>query len=272
MRRLINRTPAGRQRLILSLLPFLAAVAAYLFYSQLRLAANPGDKLLPAPSTMLATLRQYALEPDERTGELLFWTDTFASLARILIAIGVSALAGMVLGLAIGVIPYVRATLAPFVAALSLIPPLAILPILFIVAGLGELAKVLLIIIGIAPLIVRDLAMRVAELPSEQIIKAQTLGASTWQLVIRVFLPQMWPRLIDAVRLSLGSAWLFLIAAEAIASTEGLGFRIFLVRRYLSMDVILPYVAWITLLAFTMDWLMRRLRALAFRWAEPGTP
>ncbi len=67
----------------------------------------------------------------------------------------------------------------------------------------------------------------------------------------------MWPRLIDALRLTLGPAWLFLIAAEAIASTEGLGYRIFLVRRYLAMDVILPYVAWITLLAFAMDWLLR---------------
>jgi NitT/TauT family transport system permease protein len=143
------------------------------------------------------------------------------------------------------------------------------LPILFIVVGLGELAKVTLIIVGVAPIIVRDLAMRTAELPSEQIIKAQTLGASTWQLVVRVVLPQMWPRLIDALRLSLGSAWLFLIAAEAIASTEGLGYRIFLVRRYLAMDVILPYVAWITLLAFMMDWLLRIVRARGFAWAEP---
>jgi NitT/TauT family transport system permease protein len=168
---------------------------------------------------------------------------------------------------AIGVVPYLRVTIAPFVAAVSLIPPLAILPVLFIVVGLGELAKITLIIVGVAPIIVRDLAMRTAELPSEQIIKAQTLGASTWQLVIRVVLPQMWPRLIDALRLTLGSAWLFLIAAEAIASTEGLGYRIFLVRRYLAMDVILPYVAWITLLAFTMDWVLRTLRARAFAWA-----
>jgi NitT/TauT family transport system permease protein len=88
--------------------------------------------------------------------------------------------------------------------------------------------------------------------------------------VLRVVLPQMWPRLVDAVRLTLGSAWLFLIAAEAIASTEGLGFRIFLVRRYLAMDVILPYVAWITLLAFSMDWSLRLLRAKAFNWAQAG--
>src|SRR5258705_9928922 len=112
--------------------------------------------------------------------------------------------------------------------------------------------------------------MRTAELPNEQIIKAQTLGASTWQLVIRVVLPQLWPRLIDALRLTLGSAWLFLIAAEAIASTEGLGYRIFLVRRYMAMDIILPYVVWITMLAFLMDWLLRVVRAKAFAWCELG--
>ena len=147
---------------------------------------------------------------------------------------------------------------------------MAVLPILFIVAGLGELAKVLLIIIGVAPIMVRDLALRTEELPTEQMIKAQTLGASTWLLIIRVVMPQMWPRLIDALRLSLGSAWLFLIASEAIASTEGLGYRIFLVRRYLAMDVILPYVAWITVLAFTMDALLRVVRIKGFPWAEPG--
>jgi NitT/TauT family transport system permease protein len=196
------------------------------------------------------------------------WTDTGASLSRLAVALAISAGLGLALGLAIGVLPYLRAAIAPFIAALSLIPPLAVLPILFIVAGLGETAKITLIVIGVAPFIVRDLAMRAAELPTEQIIKAQTLGASTWQLVIRVVLPQMWPRLIDALRLSLGSAWLFLIAAEAIASTEGLGYRIFLVRRYLAMDVILPYVAWITLLAFTMDWLLRLLRTKAFGWAS----
>jgi NitT/TauT family transport system permease protein len=267
VRRLVNQRPTRGGMLVLSLMPFVLLIAAYLAASSARLSANPGDKLLPSPATLAATIHRYAVDEDERTGDVLLWTDTFASLKRLLVALGVSALLGVTFGVAIGVIPYLRATLAPFVAALSLIPPLAILPILFIVAGLGELAKVLLIIIGIAPVIVRDLAFRTQELPPEQMIKAQTLGASTWQLILRVVLPQTWPRLIDALRLSLGAAWLFLIASEAIASTDGLGYRIFLVRRYLAMDVILPYVAWITLLAYTMDALLRLLRSKAFPWA-----
>jgi NitT/TauT family transport system permease protein len=270
VRRLVNQHPGRGGTLILSLMPFLLLLTVYLVYSNARLAANPGDKLLPSPAMLASTMHRYAFEEDERSGDILFWTDTYASLKRILTALGISALLGVALGVVVGIIPYVRAALASFIAALSMIPPLAILPILFIVAGLGELAKVLLIIIGVAPIIVRDLALRTAELPREQMIKAQTLGATTWQLILRVVMPQMWPRLIDALRLSLGSAWLFLIASEAIASTEGLGYRIFLVRRYLAMDVILPYVAWITFLAFAMDALLRLVRAKAFPWAQEG--
>ncbi|MGM0616339.1 MAG: ABC transporter permease, partial [Pseudomonadota bacterium] len=78
------------------------------------------------------------------------------------------------------------------------------------------------------------------------------------------------PRLLNATRLALGTAWLFLIAAEAIAAQEGLGYRIFLVRRYLSMDIILPYVAWITLLAFLLDQLLAWTSRLAFPWYHAG--
>jgi NitT/TauT family transport system permease protein len=266
--RLVNLRPNRGGALALGVLPFLILLFAYVVGSNSRLAENPDDKLLPSGTTLVDSIRSYAFEEDERSGAVLLWVDTLASLKRILFALGISAALGMSFGLAIGAVPYVRSILAPFVAALSMIPPLAVLPILFIVLGLGEIAKVSLIVIGITPIIIRDLALRAGELPHEQLIKAQTLGASSWLLATRVILPQLWPRLIDATRLQLGCAWLFLIAAEAIASTEGLGYRIFLVRRYLAMDVIIPYVVWITLLAFTMDWLLRWMRAKLFPWAE----
>ena len=88
------------------------------------------------------------------------------------------------------------------------------------------------------------------------------------QIILRIYLPQLLPHLFNSIRLAMGAAWLFLIAAEAIASTDGLGYRIFLVRRYLSMDLILPYVAWITLLAFIIDWLLIKLNQKLFPWFE----
>jgi NitT/TauT family transport system permease protein len=265
--RLVNYQPPRGTALVLAALPFLLLIAVYAMGSAARLAANPADKLLPSFATLGSTLWQYAFEEDRRSGGILLWVDTAASLARLGIALGISALLGLVGGVLIGSLPLLRSVFGLFVAALAMIPPLAVLPILFIVLGLDEPAKIALIVIGITPLLVRDIAQRAQELPREQLIKAQTLGASSWQLILRVILPQVMPRLLDALRLNLCSAWLFLIAAEAIASTEGLGYRIFLVRRYLAMDVILPYVLWITLLAVAMDLLLRLVRRRLFGWS-----
>ncbi|MEW6445005.1 MAG: ABC transporter permease [Pseudomonadota bacterium] len=269
--RLLNRIPSPARALFLGALPFLMVLVAYLIASDMRLAANPDDKLLPSLSSFAEAIQGFALEPNKRTGEYQLWTDTAASLTRLGLGLALSAAIGLLFGVLTGLIPYARVTLSPFIAALSLIPPLALLPVLFIVFGLGEVSKVVLIVIGITPFIMRDLALRVAELPQELLIKAQTLGGSTWQIALRVILPQMLPRLIDAMRLALGAAWLFLIAAEAIAAEDGLGYRIFLVRRYLAMDTILPYVAWITILAFLMDMAMRQISRRLFPWHHVGS-
>ncbi len=266
MKRLLNIQPGLLGKVLLGALPFLLTLIFYVWVSDARLSVNPNDKLMPAFSSFVHAIHTLAFEPSVRTGEYLFWADTLASLKRLFTGVGIAALAGMILGLVNGAIPIVRANLSPYITVLSLIPPMAILPILFIVFGLDELSKVMLIVIGITPFIIRDLQARTLELPHEQLIKAQTLGASTWQVMLRVLLPQILPRLIEGIRLSLGPAWLFLIAAEAIAAQDGLGYRIFLVRRYLSMDIILPYVVWITLLAFTTDWILRKLSVRAFPW------
>ncbi|MEZ5930950.1 MAG: ABC transporter permease subunit [Alphaproteobacteria bacterium] len=268
MRRFINRRPGRQVGLLLAALPFLLLTAVYLAASGARLEVNPKDKLLPAPSSFVEAMAEMAFEEDKRSGQVLFWADTGASLRRLGLGIAVATLFGLTIGLSIGLFPYVTSTLDPFVAVVSMIPPLAVLPILFITFGLGELSKVVLIIVGITPFLIRDVAFRVRELPEELLVKAQTLGASSWQILLRVAGPMIFPRLIGALRLSLGPAWLFLIAAEAIAATEGLGYRIFLVRRFLAMDVILPYVVWITLLAFLMDWALAKLSRRLFPWAE----
>ena len=253
---------------MLGSVPILLLVLLYLFVAAGRHAANPMDKVLPLPGGMAQAMSALLFQPDQLTGQLLFWADTFASLQRLGIGLGIATAAALVIGLVLGVLPPVRATLGPLVTGIAVIPPIALLPILFITLGLGETAKIGLIVIGIAPVMVRDITAHVAAIPREQIIKAQTLGASSWQIMIRVALPQAMPRLFHAVRLALGPAWVFLISAEAIASDVGLGYRIFLVRRYLSMDIIIPYVIWIALLAILMDGALTLLGRRIFPWAQ----
>jgi NitT/TauT family transport system permease protein len=264
----LNVRPARGGRFILGLLPLLALVLVYVGASNAWREANPGEKILPTFSAMAEQTRVMAFQVDPQTGAIPLWQDTGASLRRLGVGLAIATASTLVLGILLGVLPLARAAIGPLVAAIAVVPPIAVLPILFITLGLGETAKIALIVLGVTPFMVRDLAGHVAAIPEEQFVKAQTLGASTWQIALRVALPQAAPRLIECLRLSLGPAWVFLISAEAIASDVGLGYRIFLVRRYLAMDIILPYVAWIALLAVAFDVGLTLLNRRLFPWAH----
>src|SRR5436190_21848303 len=142
MRRLINQHPGRSMGIALGVLPFIALLFVYVIASQLRLAENAGDKLLPSLGTIADTFHNYAFEEDRRSGQVLFWADTWASLKRIGAALGISATLALVLAVSIGVIPRARALLAPLLNTVAMIPPLAVLPILFIVLGLDETSKI----------------------------------------------------------------------------------------------------------------------------------
>ena len=210
--RVLNRRPGNVGAVASAAMPFVLALVVYVAASGVRLAENPDDKLLPSLATIGDAIERVAFTPDRRTGDYILWTDTAASLQRLLIGVAVAAVVGLAVGVPNGLLPWFGAFWSPWVRAMSMIPPLAILPILFIVFGIGELAKVMLIVLGTAPFLMRDIEQRVRELPREQLVKAQTLDGTTWQIAVRVVLPQVLPRLVDGVRLSLGSAWLFLIA------------------------------------------------------------
>jgi NitT/TauT family transport system permease protein len=256
--------------IILAALPFILLLFVYFTAAEIRHSSNPQDKLLPTIGKLSSAVHKVALLPDKRSGKRLLWSDTAASVKRLAVGVGISALLGFLLGLNMGLLPGLRGLSLTFVTFIANIPPLAILPILFITFGVDELGKVMLIILGTFPLITRDIYLETKKIPKATVVKALTLGASLFGVIYRVIMPQVLPRLIDTIRLVLGAAWLFLIASEAIASQDGLGYRIFLVRRYLSMDVIIIYVLWITILAYGTDLFLRQLVSWFFPWYNPG--
>ncbi|MBI4349479.1 MAG: ABC transporter permease subunit [Elusimicrobia bacterium] len=262
----LHARPGSRARWALGAVPFVLTLAVYLGFSRARLRENPMDKLLPSPQAMAESAGRMAAEPDRRTGERLLWADTRASLRRLGLGVGTGALAGLFVGLNLGLLPGPAALLQPFLTAVSIIPPLAILPILFIAFGVDELSKVALIFIGTFPVIARDVMRAARKTPAEQVVKVLTLGASPLEVIYRIVLPQVLPALVETVRLTLGGAWLYLIAAEAIAAESGLGYRIFLMRRYLAMDVIIPYALWITAIGFALDWGLKTLTRRLYPW------
>jgi len=101
-----------------------------------RRAANPDDKLLPPISEMADTTKRLATEPDRRSGDYVLWTDTAASLQRLLLDWEFQP-DGLGFGLTVGLLP-IAGLRRHVVAVISMIPPMAVLPILFIVFGLGD--------------------------------------------------------------------------------------------------------------------------------------
>lgn len=258
--------PTGKLKIFLTALPFFLTLALYFTASEIRHAENPGDKILPTFAQMGDAVYAMAFENDPRTGERLMLVDTASSLRRIVIGMIAASLLGLVIGLNMGLFPGFEALSSVFITFISIIPPLSILPIIFITLGVDEFAKIMLIFIGTFPLICRDIYLTVKKIPQEQVTKSLTLGASQLQTTYGIIMPQVMPRLIDTTRLSFGAAWLFLIAAEAIVSDSGLGYRIFLVRRYLAMDIIIPYVFLITFLGFVIDWALKKFVARRYSW------
>jgi len=260
----INETPGKITGILLSVLLFLACLLAYMVTAHIRHKENPKDKVVPTISKMIEGIDRTAFEPD-RDGEYRLWVDTYASGKRFLIS-AVFLLFAVLLGLNMGVFPYVEKLFLNFMLFFDKIPALAILPILFIIFGLGEVSKIALILLGVFPTIALDTYLRAKAVPTQQIIKGFTLGASDQEVAYRIVLPQIVPEVLDTIRLNFKAMILFLIAGESLAATVGLGYRIFVVRRYIAMEIIIPYVIWMSLLAFACDRLLRMWIDKRYAW------
>jgi NitT/TauT family transport system permease protein len=197
----------------------------------------------------------------------MLWKDTMATGRRFLISMAL-LFPAVILGLHMGMFHYVNSFFLRFVLFFDKIVALSLLPILFIAFGIDELAKVMLIVVGVAPTIILDAFNLTRSVPKEQIVKGFTLGAGDFSVTYRIVLKQIWPRVLNSVRLNLKSVMLFLFAGEMIASQDGLAYRIALLRRHMGMDTIIPYVLWVALLLFLVDFGMRTLNRKLHPWFQ----
>jgi NitT/TauT family transport system permease protein len=262
----IHAKPGRAVSFLLSMLLFVICIIAYAAISYVRHRENPSDKVVPTFSRMAEGFKGTAFEKD-RDGEYRLLVDTIASGRRFLISLAFLFLA-VLLGLYMGIFPYMELIFLKFITFFDKIPALAILPILFIIFGFEEVSKISLILIGVFPTIALDTYLRANAVPREQVTKALALGASSFEVAYKVVLPQIFPEVLNTIRLNFKAMILFLIAGESIAATVGLGYRIFLVRRYLAMDIIIPYVIWMSILAFAADFLVRLWIKKRYKWVE----
>jgi NitT/TauT family transport system permease protein len=270
---MIYAKPNRTWNYLLSWMLFATGIAAYFYVSQARHRDNPEDRVMPTVAQMVRGMYDAAMKPaeeDEQSASASFfnsmlWKDTKATSRRFIYSM-LLLIPAVLLGLHMGLFPYVGTFFLRFVLFFDKIVALSLLPILFIAFGIDELAKVMLIVVGVTPTIILDTVNLTRAVPPEQSVKAFTLGAGDFTVAYRVVLKQIAPRVINSIRLNLKAAMLFLFAGEMIASTDGLAYRITLLRRHMGMDVIIPYVLWVALLLFLVDFGMRMLNRALHPW------
>jgi NitT/TauT family transport system permease protein len=276
----ISARPSRLTCWILSWLLFATGISLYFYTAQLRHKENPDDRVVPTLAQLAAGIYQASMNPDrdeeqqpdsgaqsaiQRFRNGMLWKDTVASSRRFFYGLAL-LFPAVLLGLHMGIFPYFGVFFLRFILFFDKIIALSVLPILFIAFGIDELSKVMLIVIGVTPTIILDTFNLSKSVPPEQLVKGFTLGASDFDVAYRVVLKQIWPRVLNSIRLNLKPLMLFLFAGEMIASTDGLAYRIALLRRHMGMNIIIPYVLWVALLLFLVDLSMRLLNKKLHPW------
>jgi NitT/TauT family transport system permease protein len=216
---------------------------------------------LPAPGKVANTL--YSMFTEEG-----FAHDVWASFYRIGLGFLISAAIAVPLGIAIGSFRAVQAFFEPLIAAVRYMPASAFIPLLIIWFGIANTEKVAVIYIGVffpLTLMIADVS---ANIPKELVHIAYTLGASRWQVFRRVLLPASWPGIVDNLRIGIGWAWTYLIVAELVAASTGIGHVILSASRFLQTDEIIAGIVTIGILGLLTDALFRWAYWLLFPYSE----
>ena len=147
-------------------------------------------------------------------------------------------------------------------------PVPALIPILMLLFDLGELSKVMLIFVGTFFQLVLMVADEVRRVPYELLQVSYTLGARRGEVIQRVLWPAARPGIFDALRLCNGWAWTYLVVAELIAATEGLGYRVLKFYRFVQTPKIFVYLILLGAVGLLLDFAFRKFNQRLFHWAD----
>jgi NitT/TauT family transport system permease protein len=242
---------------------FLIASYSYLSYKQHQ--KNPNDKTIPGWSQLKdGTVKIF--EKNARTGYSWLLEDSKESARRLFFGLLYGFTGALFIGLLIGSFPLIEAGLSWPLSILSKLPPTAALALFFVLLGIGLNMFIGVIVTGVLPILALTISLAVKDVPKELIYKAMTLGASRTELLFCVVFRQILPKIIDAFRLQIGPALVYLIAAEYACADVGFGYRLRLQARLVNMDIVFPYLAILIIFGFLMDYLLRRIQDRVCAW------
>ncbi|MFO1477250.1 MAG: ABC transporter permease, partial [Verrucomicrobiota bacterium] len=196
------------------------------------------------------------------------WPDVQISLYRVTAGFLLSAALAIPVGVFMGSFRVCEGLLQPLTEYVRYIPVPALIPLLMLFFGIGEIAKVMLIFVGTFFQLVLMVADEIRRVPHELVQVSQTLGASRGETVRLVLLRAAMPGIFDALRLCNGWAWTYLVVAELIAANEGMGYRILKFSRFLQTPKIFVYLILLGVIGLALDFAFRRLNRRLFHWAD----
>lgn len=228
--------------------PFLVGLAAWWLLAH---SGRVKPATLPSPEKVLAALADLT----ER-GELQ--ADVLISLERVALGAGISIVLGVSLGLIAGLNRPTGDFLGPLATFFNSVSGIAWIPLAITWFGLGTAAVTFIIVNGVFFLVFFNTMLGVRSVPKIMEQAIRTLGGRYRELVLQVFLPGALPYIMSGIRTGLGFGWRALIAAELIAATSGLGFRIYDASNFFRTDQILAGILVIGLLWMALDGLVLR--------------
>lgn len=256
------------QNVTLSVLSVVLLIALYAYLSHRQHKKNPDDTTIPTAKQLWEGIKK-AVAADPDSGERWIAVDSKATASRLFLGLGVGVLGSIVIGLLMGSFHPVEAFMGPPLRLLAKVPPTAALAVFFVMVGTDTEMYVAMIAFGILPTLAQSVYLAVRDVPSQNADKALTLGGSRAEILYEVVFKQIRPKIIDAIRLQIGPAMVYLIAAEMVCSDQGFGYRIRLQSRLLEMNVVYPYIALLAGFGFLMDAILKGVIRIWCPWYSP---
>ena len=250
---------------MLGVFAMLMIVGGYALMSHLQHQENDLDTTMPNWSQLKAGVCK-VVEVNPRSGERWIVEDLIATGTRLFMGLGVGTLLAVILGLLMGCSKWFEAFFLPILAIVAKMAPTAMLAVFFVMVGTGRQMYITMIVWGIVPTMGQSIYLAARDVSENYLFKAYTLGASNGEVVWNVVVPMILPNMLDALRLAIGPAIVYLIAAEVVISDVGFGYTIRLQGRLCNMNIVYPYIALLAAFGFVMDYGLRLLQRKACNW------
>lgn len=243
---------------ILSLTCFGLIIVAWCVFS---FSGAVSEIFLPSPAAVVTRMVEM-----HKDGSL--WLSCWESTKRVLVGWIWSVIIALPCGMLMANSRKFAAFIQPIIEFARYLPVVALVPLTLLYMGIGESQKYMIIFLGTFFQLVLMVCDTVSGVDKNMINAAKTLGANKWQIYKEVIFPASLPGLMDDFRMTIGWAWTYLVVAEMVAASNGLGYMILRSQRYLATDTIFAGLIMIGLIGLVTDWVFRLLSKVVAPWQE----